>query len=151
MCRQHSAPNLNPLNTAQACPSPESPTDDAVNTGKLCNFSCGLGYRPASHCSCTKLGHRLAILPPRPSKDTVVFEHTISLELGHLCKLACHIGYCPESVCLVLPREPVQDKKPDRWTRGGSKYDETALASARSTRMANTEMPALVSAKGTRL
>lgn len=90
--------------------------DDTVNSAKLCEFACALGYCPASYCSCTELGDLVPYPTVRSSGEYVVAENTNSLDLGRLCKFACRFGYCPEGVCLQLPPPPAEAKSPDEMS-----------------------------------
>ncbi|KAK4455203.1 hypothetical protein QBC34DRAFT_465261 [Podospora aff. communis PSN243] len=84
--------------------------DDTVNTAKLCEFTCTLGYCPASYCSCVEVG-KLRPYPPTISNgNDIIAEDTNSLDLGRMCNFACRFGYCPENVCVVIPPEPVDEE-----------------------------------------
>ncbi|KAM4066213.1 glycosyl hydrolases family 18 domain-containing protein [Hirsutella rhossiliensis] len=72
--------------------------DLGLDSGHLCEFSCGYGFCPESRCVCTETGTP----PDLPSADSTVEAAALDsfdVDLNRLCKFACKYGWANSRAC----------------------------------------------------
>jgi len=74
--------------------------DITVDSGDLCQFTCGYGFCPPSLCYCKSEGP-LKPLPQEFAATNVIAYDAGDVDLNRLCRFACKYNYCPEDVCML--------------------------------------------------
>ncbi|KAL7936765.1 hypothetical protein V8C35DRAFT_296407 [Trichoderma chlorosporum] len=100
------APPVIPKPGATGC---VSGTDKSINSGDLCEFTCGYGFCPESLCTCVTAG--VADKLPAASEIDVIAWDPADVDLNRLCKFSCKYGYCPQDVCTSVPKAGDADVK----------------------------------------
>lgn len=90
-----------------------SGSDIGLDSGSLCEFSCGYGFCPKSRCRCESRG-KPAKLPKADDSIEASALDVFDVDMNRLCKFACKYGYCPEDQC---------EKQDNRGQGGDDKND----------------------------
>lgn len=106
--------------SGEGCVSGE---DDTVNTGDLCEFSCGLGFCPESLCTCSETGE-LDSLPAEVQVNIMAIDQ-FDVDLNRLCKFACKYGYCPNDICVSVPNKEEDKEGPILLGEGENFFNYT--------------------------
>ncbi|KAK4072464.1 CAZyme family GH18 and CBM24 [Trichoderma harzianum] len=102
------APPTTPKPGDTGCVSGE---DNSINSGDLCEFSCGHGFCPESLCTCVTTGMTTNL--PSASELEVMAWDIWDVDLNRLCKFSCKYGYCPQDICTDIPKEDEGEEEPD--------------------------------------
>ncbi|KAK2601575.1 hypothetical protein QQS21_004893 [Conoideocrella luteorostrata] len=84
--------------------------DLTINSGSLCQFTCGLGFCPETLCICTHEG-KLRDLPKSDDSINARAVDEFDVDLNRLCNFSCKYGVCPDDVCNKMPPEDSNSDK----------------------------------------
>ncbi|KAK4184949.1 hypothetical protein QBC35DRAFT_538819 [Podospora australis] len=112
--------------------------DLSLNTGTLCEYTCGFGFCPESLCRCKEEG-ALPKLPNPASIDTskIYAVDEWDPEFGRLCRFACKYGFCPEQCILTVGDIP-------DWQDAGKSVDYDVLRQSNAHRCLLSADPRLL-------